>query len=104
MTADTQDTQASSADAASEPTTTVDLVIRLRVKGSPAEVARYREALEMLAEVMVVQAEDGLWSAGYADGGDEEDPNEFVADIEHTSVHAVLIEGSDELSKGDDQP
>lgn len=82
-----------------DETTTVDIVIRLRVKGSQAEVARYRAALEMLAEVMVVQAEDGLYSQGYEDGGDEEDPNEYVADIEHTRVQAVLIDGVDALTK-----
>jgi hypothetical protein len=81
-------------------TTTVDLVIRLQVKGSPADVAKYRAALECLAEVMVVQAEDGLWSAGHPDGELDDVPSEYVADIERTSVHAVLIEGSDELAKG----
>lgn len=75
----------------SAETTTVDLVIRLKVAGSPANVEKYRAALEMLADVMVVQAEDGLWSAGYRDGGDEETPNEYVADIDHTRVQAILI-------------
>ncbi len=79
-------------------TTTVDIVIRLQVKGSKVEVARYRDALEMLGEVMVVQAEDGLYSAGYEDGGDEETPNKYVADIEHTCVQAVLIDGVDALT------
>jgi hypothetical protein len=83
----------------SAETTTVDLVIRLKVAGSPANVAKYRAALEMLAEVMVVQAEDGLWSAGYRDGGDEETPNEYVADIDRTHVQAILIEGRDALTK-----
>lgn len=83
-------------------TTTVDLVIRLQVAGSPAEVARYRDALECLADVMRVQAEDGLWSLGYEDAESDDDvPNEHVADIESLLVHAVLIEGSDELTKGD---
>jgi len=80
-------------------TTTVDIVIRLQVAGTPAEVARYRAALEILAEVMVVQAEDGLWSAGYEDGGDEETPNEYVADIVNTRVQTILIEGSEALTK-----
>ena len=82
-------------------TTTVDLVIRLQVAGSPAEVARYRDALECLADVMRVQAEDGLWSLGYEDAESDDGPNEHVADIESLLVHAVLIEGSDELTKGD---
>lgn len=82
-------------------TTTVDLVIRLQVAGSPAEVARYRAALECLADVMRVQAEDGLWTLGYEDAESEDGPNEHVADIECMRVHAVLIEGSDELTKGD---
>ena len=82
-------------------TTTVDLVIRLQVAGTPAEVARYRDALECLADVMRVQAEDGLYSLGYEDAESEDAPNEYVADIETMRVHAVLIEGTDELTKGD---
>jgi hypothetical protein len=82
-------------------TTTVDLVIRLQVAGSPAEVARYRAALECLADVMRVQAEDGLYSLGHEDAETEDGPSEYVADIETMSVHAVLIEGTDELTKGD---
>ena len=83
-------------------TTTVDLVIRLQVAGTPAEVARYRDALECLADVMRVQAEDGLYSLGYedAESEDEDEPNEYVADIDTMLVHAVLIEGTDELTKG----
>ena len=89
-------------------TTTVDLVIRLEVAGSPADVARYRFALGCLADVMRVQAEDGLWMLGYedAEGGEDEDgheiENEFVADIESSRVRAVLIDGVDELTKGED--
>lgn len=90
---------ATATSAAPVTTTTVDLVIRLQVKGSPTEVASYRVALQMLAEIMVVQAEEGLWSAGYEDGGDEEEPNEYVADIVRTRVQAILIEGSDTLTK-----
>ena len=80
--------------------TTVDLVIRLRVAGTPAEVARYRAALECLAAVMAVQAEDGLWSLGHAEAESDEGPSEHVADIESACVHTVLIEGCDELTKG----
>jgi hypothetical protein len=87
--------------AAREATTTVDLVVRLQVKGSPADVARYRAALECLAAVMTVQAEDGLWSAGHPDGELDGVPSEHVTDIESVCVHAVLIEGCDELTKGD---
>jgi len=96
-------TETTEATATPRVTTTVDIVIRLQVAGSPAEVARYRDALECLADVMRVQAEDGLWSLGYEDAESEDDdaPNEHVADIESLLVHAVLIEGSDELTKGD---
>jgi len=86
-------TETTTETAAATPivTTTVDLVIRLQVAGSPAEVARYRAALECLAEVMVVQAEDGLWTLGCADGEGDDGPSEHVADIESARVHAVLI-------------
>ena len=82
-------------------TTTVDLVIRIQVAGTPSDVAKYRAALECLAEIMVMQAKDGLWTLGYADGEDDDGPSEHVTDIEGARVHAVLIEGSDELTKGD---
>ena len=84
-------------------TTTVDLVIRLQIAGSPAEVARYRAALDCLADVMRVQAEDGLYSLGYEDAESEDGPNEYVVDIESARVHAVLIDGSNELAKGSGQ-
>lgn len=80
-------------------TTTVDIVIRLQVAGSPAEVAKYRDALECLADVMRVQAEDGLWSLGHEDGKNDDGPSEYIADIETMRVSAVLIEGADELTK-----
>jgi hypothetical protein len=83
-------------------TTTVDLVVRLQVVGSPAEVAQYRAALECLADVMRVQAEDGLWSLGHEEAETDDGPSEHVADIETALVHAVLIEGADALTKGDD--
>lgn len=79
--------------AATNPTTTVDLVIRIQVAGTPAEVARYRDALEHLAEVMAVQAEDGLWTLGHAEAETDGGPSELVAEIETAHVHAVLIGG-----------
>jgi len=98
------ETTADTAAATPRVTTTVDIVIRLQVAGSPAEVARYRAALECLADVMRVQAEDGLWSLGYEDAESDDCPNKHVADIESLRVRAVLIEGSDELTKGDSYP
>jgi hypothetical protein len=73
--------------------TTVDLVIRLQVAGSPAEVAAHLDALHNLADVMVVQAEDGLWTLGSPDAENDDVPNEHVADIESARLQAVLIEG-----------
>lgn len=78
--------------AATAKTTTVDLVIRLQVVGSPAEVERYRAALECLADVMRVQAEDGLWSLGHEDAETEDGPSEYVADIDSVRVQAILID------------
>lgn len=72
-------------------TTTVDLVIRIEVVGAPADVENCRDALACLADVMAVQAEDGLWTLGHegAENGDE--PNEVVANIMSTKAHAILI-------------
>jgi hypothetical protein len=82
-------------------TTTVDLVIRIQVVGTPADVANCRSALECLADVMAVQAEDGLWSLGHEDAENDDGPSEPIANITSTHVHAVLIDGVDELTKGD---
>jgi hypothetical protein len=73
-------------------TTTVDLVIRLRVAGTPTNVATYLDPLHCLAEVMAVQAEDGLWSLGAPESENDDGPSQFVADIESAHVQAVLIE------------
>jgi hypothetical protein len=83
----------------SRKTTTVDIVIRLQVAGSPADVARYRAALDCLADIMAVQAEDGLWSLGSPDADGDDIPNDLVADITSTKVHAVLINGVDKPMK-----
>jgi hypothetical protein len=74
-------------------TTTVDLVIRLQVAGSPADVAKHLGALQCLASIMATQAEDGLWSGGSPDGEVDEIPSEHVADIDHAYEQAVLIDG-----------
>lgn len=73
------------------PTTTVDIVIRLRIAGTVADLAKHRAALAALADVMRVQAEDGLWTAGYEDGGDEEEPNAYIANIDNAGVLAIII-------------
>lgn len=85
-----------------DETTTVDIVIRLQVKGSAAVVASYRGAIDNLASVMLVQAEDGLYSLGYKDAEPDDEggpPNEFIADFESMNVHAIVIGGTDELTK-----
>jgi len=74
-------------------TTTVDIVIRLQVVGEPGDVERCRGALECLADVMAVQAEDGLWSRGLPDI----DGSELIADVKSTRVQAVLISPLDPL-------
>lgn len=75
-------------------TTTVDLVIRLTIPGTAAEVAEHLGALQCLASVMATQAEDGLWSAGHPDGETDEGPSEHVADIDRAYEQAVLIDGT----------
>lgn len=75
-------------------TTTVDLVIRLRVAGTPADVATYLDPLYCLADVMAVQAEEGLWSLGSPECETDDVPSRYIADIENARVQAVLIEGS----------
>lgn len=75
-------------------TTTVDLVIRLQVAGTSAEVATYLDPLYCLADVMARLAEDGLWSLGHEDAETDDGPSRYVADIAATRVQAVLVEGS----------
>ena len=84
----------------SAETTTVDLVIRLQVAGSPADVVTYLDPLYCLADVMAVQAEDGLWSLGSPEAETDDGPSRYVADIERASVQAVLIEGCTPTSPG----
>jgi hypothetical protein len=80
-------------------TTIVDIVIRIEVVGTPADVENCRRPLECLAEVMAVQAEDGLWSLGHEHAENDDGPSEPVANIMSTKVHAVLIKNSDALTK-----
>lgn len=84
-------------------TTTVDIVVRIQVAGSPpwSDVARWRSALECLGEVMAVQTEDGLWTLGHAEAETDEGPSEHVADIERAVVHSVRIAGLDDLVEGE---
>jgi hypothetical protein len=80
-------------------TTTIDIVIRLEIKGRPPK-KQLERALDSLADVMAVQAEDGLWALGSPDAEDTDDiQNELVAHIKTARVHAVLIEGVDDLMK-----
>jgi hypothetical protein len=77
----------------STETTTVDLVIRLQVAGSADEVATYFHPLYCLAEVMAMQAEDGLWSLGTPEAETDAGPSRFVAVIEGARAQAVRIDG-----------
>jgi hypothetical protein len=72
-------------------TTAVDLIVRIEVVGARADVENCRDALDCLAAVMAVQAEDGLYSLGSADAENDDGPSEIVANIASTKVHAVLI-------------
>ena len=83
-------------------TTTVDLVIRLKIPGSPTEVAEYLDALQCLASIMAVQAEDGLWSLGQPDAENDEGPSEHVADIDRAYEQAILIDGETAWTLDDD--
>lgn len=82
-------------------TTTVDLIIRLRVAGTPVEVATFLDPLYCLADVMAVQAEDGLWSLGTPEAETDDGPSHVVAAIESARVQAVMIEGSALTERGD---
>ena len=73
--------------------TIVDLVIRLRIPGTPNDVATYLDPLYCLADVMAVQAEDGLWTLGSPEAETDEGPSRFVAPIESARVLAVHIVG-----------
>lgn len=81
-------------------TTTVDLVIRLQVAGSPTDIGTDLDSLYCLADVMAVQAEDGLWSLGSPEAETDDGPSEHVAEIVSARVQAVLIEGRTPTSTG----
>ena len=87
-------TPATTTEETSKPaTTTVDLVIRLQIPGTSAEVANYLSALQSLASVMATQAEDGLWSLGHEHGENDDGPSEYIADIDVAHEQAVLVDG-----------
>ena len=98
------------------PTTTVDVVIRLTLDDVESVTPAVREALDNLADVMLVQAEDGLYSLGWKDAenvppaGDADDdgtPNEYVADISGATVQdirevAQVSAAADYIATGED--
>lgn len=67
----------------------VDITLRVRLD-APAMTQELHDALENLASVMLVQAEEGLWSLG-SQGAESIDgtPSLHVADI--TSLELVSI-------------
>lgn len=81
-----------------EISTTVDIVIRIQIVGAPADVEGCRSALDCLADVMAVQAEDGLYRLGHPDAECDDIQNDPVATILRTHVQAVLIDGINELT------
>ncbi|HSX21540.1 MAG TPA: hypothetical protein VLE97_02045 [Gaiellaceae bacterium] len=93
----TAETTTAIAESKPEPTTTVDLVIRLQVKGSPAEVAEHLGALQCLASVMATQAEDGLNTAVLElvkeCGWDWEADPDYVAFAIRATAEEGLVEG-----------
>lgn len=77
----------------STPTTTVEFTIRLTVDGTPEESRARLDALMNLADVMVVQAEDGLYTLGSPEAENDEGPSEFVAPITRTTLASITVDG-----------
>lgn len=77
-----------------------DITIRLEI---PDEVTGHpvaRRGLEALADVMLVQAEDGLYSAGYPEADTIlvhglAEPNAYVAPIQRSKVVSILHVAAD---------
>lgn len=65
----------------------VDLTIRVKVEADRI-TPEIEDALDALANVMAVQAEDGLYSAGSPDAA--ADDNEFVADVAGFEIVSVI--------------
>lgn len=54
-----------------------------------------RHALDALASVMLVQAEDGLWSLGSPESEDDNGPSEYLRGIGAGATVSVTIHGPD---------
>jgi hypothetical protein len=71
--------------------TRVEITIRMDVKGTYEQVAAMQDALDSLASVMVVQAEDGLWTLGSPEAYTEaEGDSEYLADIPMTTASVYV--------------
>lgn len=67
-------------------TVTVDITVRLTLDAETL-TPEIQAALDALADVMAVQAEDGLYSAGSPDAAD--DDNQFVCDLVRYEIRPV---------------
>lgn len=68
----------------------VDINIRLSLDAEPSP--EVRDALASLADVMLVQAEDGLYRLGWKDAEDEVIENTFLGEFSQAHVTSIEIE------------
>jgi len=76
--------------------TQVTITITLTVEGD--DVATNPEvlaALDSLADVMLVQAEDGLWSLGSPESETDDGPSEYLRAIESASTAVTTTPGTE---------
>lgn len=74
--------------------TMATITIHLPVEGEDMN-EDVRHALDALASVMLVQAEDGLWSLGSPESEDDNGPSEYLRGIGAGATASVTIHGPD---------
>ena len=70
------------------------ILISLEIEDSPRS-EEILNALESLAEIMAIQAEDGLWSHGSPESWNDDDANVYVSDISAVGDAEISVEWSD---------
>jgi len=80
--------------------TMVTITITLPIEGGDTASPEIAAALDALADVMLVQAEDGLWSLGSPESENEDGPSEYLRGIGSgqtvsVTIHPPEVAGSD---------
>lgn len=79
--------------------TMVTITITLPIEGNDTASPEIRSALNALADVMLVQAEDGLWSLGSPEAENDDGPSQYLRGIgdgfsARVTIHPPDVKGT----------